>query len=139
MTDAAVDQLSPHLGVWGACQAVGGAQAGYYRRHRQSPAPARPAPIPHQQRHQPRKLTEAERKRILDVMHSGRFVDLAPAEIWAILLDEGVYLGSVSTFYRLLRQAGEIRERRRQATHPATVKPELHATAPNQVWSWDIT
>ena len=59
--------------------------------------------------------------------------------MWATLLDEGVYLGSISTFYRLLRQAGQSRERRRQATHPATVKPELVATEPNQVWSWDIT
>jgi putative transposase len=59
--------------------------------------------------------------------------------VWATLLDEGVYLGSESTFYRLLRQAGEVRERRRQATHPATVKPELMAGAPNAVWSWDIT
>ena len=72
-------------------------------------------------------------------MHSDRFADLAPAEVWAILLDEGVYLGSQSTFYRLLRQAGEVRERRAQATHPAKVKPELVANAPNAVWSWDIT
>ena len=64
---------------------------------------------------------------------------MSPTEVWATLLDDGVYLGSISTFYRLLRQAGETRERRRQATHPATVKPELVATAPNQVWSWDIT
>ena len=76
---------------------------------------------------------------ILDVLHSDRFADLAPAETWAILLDEGIYLGSQSTFYRLLRAAGETRERRRQATHPAAVKPELLATGPNQVWSWDIT
>jgi len=68
-----------------------------------------------------------------------RFADLAPAEVWAALLDEGTYLGSVSTFYRVLRQAGESRERRRQATHPAAVKPELVAAAPNQVYSWDIT
>jgi len=59
--------------------------------------------------------------------------------VWATLLDEGVYLGSISTFYRLLRQAGETRERRRQATHPATVKPELVAYQPNSVWWWDIT
>ena len=72
-------------------------------------------------------------------MHSDRFADLAPAEVWATLLDEGVYLGSESTFYRLLRRAGEVRERRRQATHPAKVKPELIAGAPNEVWSWDIT
>ena len=84
-------------------------------------------------------LTQAERQLILDVLHSERFADLAPAEVWAILLDEGTYLGSGSTFYRVLREAGESRERRRQATHPAKVKPELTADAPNQVWSWDIT
>ena len=73
------------------------------------------------------------------MLHSDRFVDMSPAEVWATLLDEGVYLGSQSTFYRLLRQAGEVRERRAQATHPAKVKPELVANGPNQVWSWDIT
>jgi putative transposase len=125
--------------VRAACHAVGVAQAGYYRRHRISPAPARPAPQPHRDRSQPRALTEHEQHKILDVLHSPRFVDAAPAQVWATLLDEGVYFGSISTFYRLLRQAGETRERRRQATHPASVKPELVATAPNQVWSWDIT
>ena len=73
------------------------------------------------------------------MLHSARFADLAPAEVWATLLDEGTYLGSVSTFYRVLREAGETRERRAQATHPAAVKPELVATGPNQVYSWDIT
>lgn len=139
MTDHVVMELAPQLGVRAACEAVGASQAGYYRRHRQSPAPIRPEPIPHRQRHQPRALSIAEQRAILDVLHSDRFVDLAPAEVWAILLDEGVYLGSESTFYRLLRQAGEVRERRRQATHPAKVKPELVATTPNEVWSWDIT
>jgi putative transposase len=84
-------------------------------------------------------LSTAEQQGILEVLHSDRFADLAPAEVWATLLDEGVYLGSESTFYRLLRHAGEVRERRRQATHPAKVKPELTAGAPNEVWSWDIT
>lgn len=112
MTDAAVTELAPQIGVRAACQAVGAAQAGYYRRHRASPVPARPAPMAHRDRPQPRALTE---------------------------LDEGVYLGSISTFYRLLRRAGETGERRRQATHPPRVKPELVAHAPNQVWSWDIT
>ena len=92
-------------------------------------------PMPHRDRHQPRALTDTERRAILNVLHSNRFADLAPAEVWAILLDEGVYLGSESTFYRLLRAAGETGERRRQATHPAAVKPELVATPPNQVWS----
>jgi putative transposase len=139
VTDTAIAELAPTIGVRDACQAVGAAQAGYYRRHRQSPPPQRPAPVPHRERVQPRALSRAERQAILEALHSDRFVDLAPAQVWATLLDEGVYLGSISTFYRLLRQAGETRERRRQATHPATVKPELVATAANQVWSWDIT
>ena len=95
--------------------------------------------MPHRARVQPRALALAERQAILDTLHSPRFADLAPDEVWATLLDEGTYLGSVSTYYRVLREAGENRERRRQATHPAAVKPELVATAPNQVWSWDIT
>lgn len=139
MTDSAITELTPTVGVRAACQAVGAAQAGYYRRHRQSPAPDRPAPIPHTARVQPRALTDAERAAILAELHSDRFADMAPAEVWAILLDEGKYLGSISTFYRLLRAAGESKERRRQATHPATVKPELVATQPNSAWSWDIT
>jgi putative transposase len=139
MTDKAIAELTPRIGVRKASEAVGAAQAGYYRRHRQSPAPQRPARTPHRERHQTRALTAAERQTILEVLHSQRFADLAPAEVWAILLDEGVYLASQSTFYRLLRHAGEVRERRAQATHPAKVKPELVATTPNAVWSWDIT
>jgi putative transposase len=132
-------ELTSKLGVRAACEAVGAAQASYYRRHRQSPAPQRLEPVPHRQRCQPRALTAAERQAILDVLHSDRFADMSPTEVWATLLDEGVYLGSQSTFYRLLRRAGEVRERRRQATHPAKVKPELVANSPNMVWSWDIT
>ena len=139
MTDASVADLAPQIGLRAACHAVGAAQAGYYRRHRISPAPPRSTPTAHRDRSQPRALTEHEQQRILDLLHSPRFGDVAPAEVWATLLDEGVYLASISTFYRLLRQAGESRERRRQASHPASVKPELLATAPNQVWSWDIT
>jgi putative transposase len=95
--------------------------------------------VPHKDRRQPRALAPAEQQAIADVLHSERFADTAPAEAWAALLDEGFYLGSVSTYYRVLRQRGEARERRRQAVHPAAVKPELMATAPNQVHSWDIT
>jgi putative transposase len=122
-----------------ACAAVGAPQASYYRRHRASPPPRRREPVPHTGRTQPRALAPAERQAILDVLHSDRFAGIAPAEAWATLLDEGTYLGSISTFYRMLRAAGESRERRRQASHPAAVKPELSAIAPNQVWSWDIT
>ncbi len=76
---------------------------------------------------------------MLDIAHSDRFADLSVREIYATLLDEGRYIGSVSTWYRVLRAAGETRERRRLATHPARVKPELAAAAPREVWSWDIT
>jgi putative transposase len=139
VTDAAIAELTSTIGTRAACQAVGAAQAGYYRRHRTSPTPPPATPVPHRDRPQPRALTTPERHAILDVLHCERFVDLAPAQVWATLLDEGSYLGSISTFYRLLRQAGETRERRRQATHPPSVKPELVAIAPNEVWSWDIT
>jgi putative transposase len=139
MTDTAITELAPVIGSRAACDAVGAPQASWYRRHRKSPAPERPAPVPHRDRPQPRALTEAERQEILDELHSDRFADVSPTEVWAILLDEGRYLGSTSTFYRLLRQASGTRERRKQATHPASVKPELVATEPNQVYSWDIT
>ncbi len=139
MTDQAIITLAGRLGVRAACDAVGAAQASYYRRHRASPAPARPARCRTRTGLSPAPCPPAERQVILDMLHSDRFTDLAPAEVWAILLDEGVYLGSQSTFYRLLRAASGTRDRRRQATHPAAVKPELAATGPNQVYSWDIT
>jgi putative transposase len=105
-----------------------------YRRRQDpvlGPPPPRPAP--------PNKLTEAERQHVLSVLRSPEYCDLAPTQVWALLLDDGIYLCSVSTMYRLLAIAGENRERRRQRTHPARKKPELIARAPNQVWSWDIT
>ena len=139
MTDEAIAALAPRIGTRAACAASGVPQATWYRRHRISPAVPKAAPVPHADRVQPRALAAAERTAILDVLHSDRFADLAPDEVWAILLDEGTYLGSVSTYYRVLREAGESRERRRQATHPAAVKPELVAAGPNQVYSWDIT
>ena len=127
------------IGTRAACQPEGG--SGRPGTGGTSPHPARhrPAPVPHADRAQPRALAPAERAAILDALHSTRFADLAPDEVWATLLDEGTYLGSVSTYYRVLREAGESRERRAQATHPAAVKPELVATGPNQVYSWDIT
>lgn len=88
---------------------------------------------------QPSSLNDAERTAILAELHGPRFADKAPAQIWAVLLDEGRYLGSISTYYRILRARGEVGERRAQATHPARVRPELVANGPNQVWSWDIT
>ena len=140
MSDAAVAELVPSIGVRAACDALGVARAGYYRRHRTSPAPARPVPVPHRDRPQPRALSAAEQQAILAELHSDRFADLSPTEVWAILLDEGLYLGSISTFYRLLRQAGESRERRRSG-HPSG-EGETRAgrhRAECQVYSWDIT
>jgi len=135
--DQAVATLTPAVGTVRACQAVGQPRASWYRRHRQSPSPPRPPrPVPAPQ---PRALQAAERQQVLEVLHEERFCDLAPASVYATLLDEGTYLCSQATMYRLLRQRGETGDRRRHATHPPTVKPELLATAPNQCWSWDIT
>jgi putative transposase len=139
VTSGAIAELAPRIGTRAACAAAGVPRASWYRRHRASPAPSRRPPVPHRDRAQPRALAPAERQAIPGALHSPRFADLAPAEAWAILLDEGTYPGSQSTSCRLLRAAGETRERRRQAVHPAAVKPELLAAAPNQVWSWDIT
>jgi hypothetical protein len=137
MIDEAITELAPVVGVKAACAAVGRPRASHYRQHRQSAAPPRAVIEP---RPQPRALSAAERAAVLEVLHEERFVDLSPGEVYAILLDEGRYLCSEATMYRLLRQMhGEVRERRRQATHPARVKPELVAHGPNQCWSWDIT
>ena len=87
----------------------------------------------------PNALSAGEREELLAVLDSPRFAGKAPRQVWAILIDEGVYLASVSTMYRLLREAGQVRERRAQAAQPARTKPELMATGPNEVWSWDIT
>jgi putative transposase len=136
MTDQAIGDLAALIGMRAACAALGHSRATYYRRHRQSPPAARPS---RERLPQPRALSEAERTAVVGVLHDERYVDQAPASIYASLLDEGRYLCSVPTMYRVLRAEGEVRERRRQATHPATVKPELLATAPNEIWSWDIT
>lgn len=137
MIEVAIAELAPVVGTTAACAAVGRARATHYRLHRKSPPRPRPAPKP--PRPQPRALSEEERQSVLEVLHSERFVDVAPPEVYATLLDEGVYLASVSTMYRVLHSVGEVRERRRQAVHPPYVKPELLAERPNQIWSWDIT
>jgi putative transposase len=154
---AAINKLEPLVGLVKACKAVGMARATFYRHHRPKARPLGPqtavetevaaereretraASAARRRRAQPRALDEAERERVLDVLHSGRFVDMAVEEVFHTLLDEGTYLCSVSSMYRILRERGESRERRRQATHPPRVKPELIATGPNQVWTWDIT
>jgi putative transposase len=128
------DDLEAVTSTKHACALLGASRATRYRRRR-APIAGPPAPHPSP----PNALGEAERQHVLSVLRSEEYCDLAPAQVWARLLDDGIYLCSISTMYRLLAVAGENRERRRQRTHPARKKPELIARGPNQVWSWDIT
>jgi putative transposase len=129
-----VDELTPIVGTRPACRALGAAPATIYRRRRP------PAPRPRKPRSTPaRALSVAERAEVLEVLHSERFVDSSPAQVWATLLDEGRYLASERTMYRLLKVNGELRERRDQLVHPTYERPELLAERPNEVWSWDIS
>jgi putative transposase len=117
------------------CASLSVPRASYYRaRHRAAhPRVLSPRPAP------ARALTPDERQEVLDVLHAPRFVDLAPAQVYASLLDEGQYLCAERTMYRVLASQHEVRERRAQRRHPVYAAPELLATAPNQLWSWDIT
>ncbi len=135
MIMATVEELTPLIGTRPACRAVGASVATVYRSRRPSvPRTPRPRPRP------VRALTDPERQHVLDVLHSDRFVDVAPEEAWATLLDEGTYLCSARTMYRILAaQHGTVRDRRAQLTHPPYNKPELLATRPNELWSWDIS
>jgi len=134
MIEQTVEELTPLIGTRPACRALGASHATIYRRRR-PPQPRVPKPRPAP----PRALSDAEREAVLEVLRCERFVDCAPAQVYATLLDEGEYLCSERTMYRLLETGGEIRERRDQLTHPAYAKPELLAESPNQVWSWDIS
>lgn len=134
MIDAHFDEVEAHTSTAGACRLLGRSRATHYRR-RQPPTLGPPVPRPTP----PNALSEPERQQVLSVLRSQEYCDLAPAQVWARLLDDGIYLCSISTMHRLLAIAGENRERRRQRTHPAKKKPELMASAPNRVWSWDIT
>jgi putative transposase len=127
-----VQQYAPTLGLRECCRALGLSRATVYRTR--APAKQRPA-----RRKHPRALSSAETQRVLQTLHAERFVDQAPAQVVATLLDEGTYLCSERTMYRVLNANGEVRERRDQLRHPSYQKPELLATGPNQLWSWDIT
>ncbi len=131
----AASQLAREVGTAPACAAVGVARATFYRHQRVTDwtCQKQPRPTP------PRALSAEERQVVLGALHSERFVDQAPAEVYATLLDEDCYLCSIRTMYRLLSDSQEVRERRDQLRHPQYRKPELLATGPNQVWSWDIT
>lgn len=121
----------PRLGVGALCRALVLPRATYYRHLEAETPSARPTPA--------RALADAERREVLAVLHEPRFVDLAPAQVYARLLDEGRYLCSERTMYRVLAENAEVRERRNQLRRPEYKKPELLATAPCQQWSWDIT
>ena len=127
-----VADVKARLGVAPTCAALGLARSSFYR-HQQ------PQPVSTPRRTPPRALSALERERALAVLHEPRFVDLAPAQVYTRLLDEDRYLCSERTWSRILAAHTEVRERRDQLRHPVYQKPEVLATAPNQVWSWDIT
>ena len=133
----AVAATVPEAGmIAAACTAVGLSRATFHRRQaaaKRPPVAARPRPKPG------RALAVDERQSVLDPLREDRFVDQAPAEVYATLLDEGLYRCSIRTMYRILHENDEVRERRQQLRHPVYVKPELLAEGPNQVWSWDIS
>ena len=138
----AVTHLAPTVGVIAACDCLGVARACFYRRRPvlgPSASPAAEPALPAARLTPARTLSAAERARVLTVLHEERFQDRSPAAVQATLLDQGQYLCSTRTMYRILQQEGESRERRDQLVHPPYQKPELLATAPNQLWSWDIT
>ena len=131
---AAVETLAPTVGLAPACRALGVARASVYR-HRTPRVPK----LRSSRRPSPRALAPRERTQVLDMLHEDRFVDRAPAAVYATLLEEGRYLCSIRTMYRVLHDADEVTERRSQRQYPHREPPRLVATAPNQVWTWDIT
>jgi putative transposase len=135
MIERTVEELTPIIGTRPACRAVGAAPATIYRRRRPpEPRARRPRPTA------ARALSEPEREAVLELLHSERFVDVSPEETYATLLDEGSYLCSARTMYRILAaRHGGVRERRDQLTHPGYAKPELLAERPNELWSWDVS
>lgn len=131
----AVESLAESVGIQSACTALEINRACFYRwqARRKSSLPEISRPRP------PLALSTGERQKAIDLLDSERFMDQAPRAVYATLLDEGIYICSVRTMYRILAAEGEVRERRNQRQHPQYIKPELLATKPNQVWSWDIT
>jgi putative transposase len=129
----AMAELSPLVGAVAACEALKLPRASYYRMRLPLLSTVKP------RRKVARALATSERQAALAYLHEERFQNCAPAAVYATLLDEGTYPCSIRTMYRLLTREGESRERRDQLTHPAYTKHELLATAPNQLWSWDIT
>ena len=135
MSTALSELRDAGLSVSASCELVGRSRATHYRQARpplHGPAEARRIPDNGQ------ALTAQERAAVLELINLDEYADLSIGQIWARELDEGNYICSVSSMYRIAREAGQTRERRRQATHPPKVKPELMADGPSQVWTWDI-
>jgi putative transposase len=132
-----VEQRDPEVPVDAACLALNVSRASLYRSWR-PPAPPS-SPVARERAPSPRRLDDAERQKILDTLHLPEFADQPPAEVYATLLERGTYLASVRTMYRVLAEAGETKERRNQRAPQQRAMPSLTATAPNQVWTWDIT
>ena len=130
----AVDVLSNEVGVRKACDALGVSRASYYRFQEPKGTTAKQPP-----RRSSRALSDVEREEVKKILYSERFVDKAPYEVFATLLDEGRYVCSIRSMYRILAEDQALHERRDQLRHPEYKKPELLATGPNQVWSWDIS
>jgi len=122
------------VGKKSACDALQVARATFYRHLSPDTGWPKQRPAP------PLALTEQERQMVIDTLHSDRFCDLSPYQVYAQLLDQGQYMCGIRTMYRILHAVdGDVKERRRQMVHRQYSKPELLSTDPNQVWSWDIT
>ncbi len=128
----AVTTFSTDVGVRPACALLGVSRSSYYRS-------LRPKAALTKRPRSGRALTETERESVLQIMNSEEFCDTTPRQIWATLLDRGTYMAHWRTMYRILEENGEVKERRNQLCHPLYETPELLATAPNELWSWDIT
>lgn len=131
---AAAESLSQTVGVQPACAGLGVSRATFYRRQK-----PKLTLVKSKSRRSPLALSDGEQDEVVSTLHNPQFIDKAPAAVYAALLDQGRYLCSIRTMYRLLALRNEVRERRRQVQRPAYSKPELLATKPNQLWSWDIT
>lgn len=134
----AIEETPAQIAKAPLCDALDVSRATLYRHRKASSAQGEPKPFA-APRHSHRALSAAERQKVLDTLHSPVFIDKAPSEVYAALLDEDTYLCSIRTMYRILNDNKEVRERRNQLRHPVYTKPELLATKPNEVWSWDIT
>jgi len=129
----AAQTLAADVGLLPACRALAVPRASLYRRLRPRPQRSTPRPTP------ARALSQQQRLAVIDALNTEEFADLSPAQVFAKLLDRGIYLASVRTLYRILDEHQQVRERRDVRRHPSYRKPQLVASAPNQVWSWDIT